>query len=273
MWQPVLAWSLIVFAAALIGLSKSGFLSGAGLLIVPLAMIGLGQTTLGESVALGLILPLLILGDCYATWQYRREWNKSIVLTLLLPTAMGVLIGGLLLLLLARLGRTHASTAALLIRLEIGLESVILVGLHYWRQWRGLPHKLLAPATRAALCGSFAGLSSTMAHAAGPVVALYMLPLKLDRRIFVGTVAYYFLFLNLIKIPAFVAAGQFNATPWPVVAGLVPVVALAAILGRFLVKNMTNAGFLAVTYGLTFAVGMYLLVDSAYRLLATLVAT
>ena len=269
----MLAWSLILLAAALIGLSKSGFLSGAGLLIVPLAMIGLGQTTLGESVALGLILPLLILGDTFATWQYRREWSKPIVLTLLLPTAVGVLVGGLLLLLLARLGQTHASTAALLIRLEIGLESVILVGLHYWRQWRGLPHKLLPPPTRAALCGSFAGLSSTMAHAAGPVVALYMLPLKLDRRVFVGTVAYYFLFLNLIKIPAFIAAGQFSSTPWPLVASLIPVVALAALLGRFLVKRISNTGFLTLTYALTFAVGMYLLADSTYRLLSTLVAT
>jgi uncharacterized membrane protein YfcA len=240
-------------------------------LIVPLAMIGLGQTPLGESVALGLILPLLLMGDCFATYQYRREWNASIVRRLLLPTVAGVVVGGALLLLLVQLGKTHAATAALLIRLEIGLESVILVGLHYWRQWRGLPPKLLPPATRAALCGGFAGLSSTMAHAAGPVVSLYLLPLQLDRREFVGTVAYYFLFLNLIKIPAFVAAGQFAATPWWLVAGLVPVVGLSALAGRFLVKRLSNTGFTAITYGLTFLVGIYLLVDSSARLIAGLV--
>lgn len=268
----MLAWSLVIFAAVLIGFSKSGFLSGAGLLIVPLTMIGLAATPLGESVALGLVLPLLMFGDIYAAWQYRAEWDRQLLRRLLPPTAVGVLVGGILLWLLHRLGQQHAATTALLIRLEIGLESVILVGLHYWRTWRGIPQKLLAPALRAWLCGSFAGLSSTLAHAAGPVVSLYMLPLKLDRRVFVGTVAYYFLFLNIIKIPAFIAAGQFSATPWWLVPRLMIVVAAAAFIGRLLVKRMSNTGFTAITYGLTFAVGIYLLTDSTYRLLAALVA-
>ena len=269
----MLAWTLIIMAAALIGLSKSGFLSGAGLLIVPVTMIGLANTPGGannEKLALGLMLPLLILGDLFATWQYRREWDKAIVRTLLVPTLAGVMIGGAMLYGLSRLGEKHAPVAALLIRLEIGAESVILVGLHYWRQWRGLPAKLLHRSTRAWLCGSFAGLSSTLAHAAGPVVAMYLLPLNLDRRVYVGTVAFFFLFLNLVKLPAFMLAGQFDRTPWALAAGLVPVVALGAIVGKILVKRMNNNVFTAVTYALTFALGIYLLLDSAIRLVKSL---
>jgi uncharacterized membrane protein YfcA len=260
------AWVLVAFAVTLIGVTKSGFGAGMGLIVVPLTAIGLSYLPPTEKAALGLLLPLLIAGDVLALFQYRKLLDVNLLRKLAIPTMLGVVIGGLLLLGLHRLSDRSEPLAGALIRLEIGLESVVLVSIHYYTRWRGEGGKLMAEPLRSWLAGSYSAVSSTLAHAAGPVIGLYLLPLKLPRQAFVGTCAAYFFALNTMKLPAYYAAGQFGYVSWRFTAAFLPLVLLGAGIGRLMVRHMTDRVFSQVVYAGTFLIGWYLILDAGWKL-------
>src|ERR1700689_2100705 len=132
-----MVWWIIVFLAVLlIGVTKSGFGAGVGLMIVPMTVIAMGHIPgRGSEAALGLLLPLLIAGDLIAVWQYFHLFFPNTadpqalhlqarrVLVRLLPgTVVGVTLGSILL----KLIHTRGDLVGALIRIEIGCESILL---------------------------------------------------------------------------------------------------------------------------------------------------
>jgi uncharacterized membrane protein YfcA len=203
------------------------------------------------------MLPLLIAGDLFAVWQYRKLFSFEIVKRLLPATVVGVMVGALL------LWWFHKQQAELvgLIKIEVGLESIVLVGLHWWRVWRGrLLHVTPSP-LRNNLTGLFAGVSSTLAHAAGPIIALYLLPQKLERQLFVGTCAVYFFVLNTIKLPAYWKADMFSAPVLWLALKTLPLVAAGAAFGFWVNRRLNDELFSRIVYAVTFGLGWYLLFD------------
>jgi hypothetical protein len=251
-------WALVGLAIFLIGVTKSGFGSGAGLMIVPITVLAMRHTPYGAEAALPLLLPLLIVGDLIAIAQYRRAFAWPIIARLLPGTIAGVVAGTLLL----RWFTSQAHLAEALINIEIGLESVFLVSLNAYRAWRSR-HKLPRPyrpgPAKSAAVGAFAGASSTLAHAAGPIIALHLLPQRLDRQVFVGTCAVYFFLVNSAKLPGYYASGLFAQVPLALVAKLLPLVLLGALFGFWLNRRMRDALFTTVVYAITFALGWYIL--------------
>lgn len=245
----------------MIGLTKSGFGSGVGLMIVPmtvLAMSHLPQSP-GPDRALGLVLPLLVIGDLIAVWQYRKIFSHRIVMRLLPGTALGIVAGGLL---LGWFAHRPASQLISLVKIEIGCESVFLVGLHWYRAWREGTEMTFRPSLwRSSAVGAFAGTSSTLAHAAGPIIALHLLPQKLERRVFVGTSAIYFFVVNATKLPVYYYSGQFHQDTLPLSAKLLPLVFAGALFGYWLVRKMSDKVFTRIVYLVTFGLGWYLLFD------------
>jgi len=234
----MLPWLIICVAVFFIGLSKSGLGAGLGLIVVPVVAIALDYTSLGSKAALGLLLPLLILGDVLSLTQYRKIFDFSKVKLLVLPTAIGIGIGSLILFSIHN--TANDKLIAALLRLEIGLESIFLVSLHWWRQYRGTQQRMFKEPHRSWITGTFIGISTTLAHAAGPIMTAYLLPLKLERRVFVGTVAVFFFFANSSKLPTYWLAGQFDAVPWKLVLMLAPLVMLGSAAGFWLIKRLTD---------------------------------
>src|SRR5690606_20993501 len=150
----------------------------------------------------------------------------------------------------------------------IGFECVVLVGLHWWRQMRGVQTHLLPEPWRSWLTGGFAGISSTLAHAAGPIIAMYLLPLRLDRQLFVGTCALYFFLLNTAKLPAYYAAGMFNNAEIGFTMRFAPLVFLGAGFGYYVLRKMSDKLFSRIVYVATFILGWYLLIDGLGRLVS-----
>jgi len=276
----MLWWLLACAAVFLIGLTKSGFGSGVGLMIVPMMAIALGHVPArGSEAALGLLLPLLIVGDLLAVGQYAYLFfpqpvpmavgaapahirARAPVLKLLPGTLVGIVLGGLLLWTLHR----RANLVGALIRIEIGIESIMLVSLHWWRIWRGSRRHLLREPLRSAATGAFAAVSSTLAHAAGPIIAMYLLPLGLDRQLYVGTSAVYFFILNTAKLPAYWASGQFAHAELSFTVRFLPLVLAGAIFGRWLNKRLSDKLFINIVYAITFGLGWYILADGILRL-------
>jgi uncharacterized membrane protein YfcA len=260
----MLPWLIICLAVFLIGLTKSGLGAGMGLIVVPMTAIALDYTPMGSKAALGLLLPLLILGDIISLTQYRRIYDFSRIRALILPTFLGICVGSLLLFLIHH--QDNERLIASLMRLEIGCESIFLVGLHWWRLYRGTQQKLLPEPGRSWLTGSFIGVSTTLAHAAGPIMASYLLPLKLDRRVFVGTTAVFFFMANSSKLPTYYLAGQFAGVDWVRALELAPLVFAGAIFGFWLIRKLSDQGFFRFVYIAVFLMGWYLVVESVMTL-------
>jgi len=261
----LLWWSIALCAIFLIGVTKSGFGSGVGLMIVPMmAIAATNIRTLGAAAALGLLLPLLIAGDILAAYQYRNLFSFDIVRKLLPGTAVGLVIGGLL---LWWFHNHSADVTVLLIRLEIGLESVALVALHWWRTARGTADVAYAPrAWHDHTVGGFSAVSSTLAHAAGPIITLYLLPQKLGRDRYVGTSAVYFFILNAAKLPVYWVGGQFRYASPLFALRFLPVVVAGALFGWWIKSRINDRLFSGIVYAVTFALGWYLLADAAVKL-------
>ena len=267
-------WSIVILAVVFIGITKSGFGSGVGLMIVPMTAIAMGHIPAwGSEAALGLLLPLLVAGDLIAVWQYfhlffgksegQREVHARAVIGKLLPgTFVGVILGGTLLWAI----HSRGELVGALIRIEIGCESILLVGIHWWRIFRGMQQKLMREPLRSHLTGGFSAVSSTLAHAAGPIIAMYLLPLQLDRQLYVGTCAVYFFILNTCKLPAYYASGQFAHARISFTMRFLPLVIAGAIFGRWLNKRISDKLFTKIVYIVTFALGWYILADGILRL-------
>lgn len=270
-------WSIVVLAVVLIGVTKSGFGSGVGLMIVPMTAIAMGHVPgRGSEQALGLLLPLLIAGDFIAIWQYYHLFfgasasnsqgkhlaARAYLWRLMPGTALGVVLGALLLAYIHSMKDLVGS----LIRIEIGCESILLVSIHWWRLYRGVQQRLMPEPWRSALTGSFAAVSSTLAHAAGPIIAMYLLPLGLDRQMYVGASALYFFILNTAKLPAYYASGQFAQAQLSFTIRFLPLVAIGAIFGRWLNRRLNDRLFTNIVYIVTFALGWYILTDGILRL-------
>lgn len=262
--EPVhlLGYALVAVAVTLIGVTKSGFGAGMGLMVVPMTAIALGMTPAGSEAALGLLLPLLIVGDIISIAQHHRHFAWDVLKRLLPGTVVGVVLGAAVLFAI----KQQAGLVEALIRIEIGIECVVLVGLHWWRQSRGTQQKLMPEPARGVVTGTFIAISSTLAHAAGPIFAMYVLPLNRTRDAFVGTSALYFFMLNNAKLPAYFFAGQFSQVNWYGAAALAPLVLVGALLGFTFKKRMTDAMFTKVVYSITFVLGWALLIDGIWKL-------
>ena len=270
-------WSIVFFAVVFIGITKSGFGSGVGLMIVPMTAIAMGHIPgRGSEAALGLLLPLLIVGDLIAVWQYFRLFfpkersdslgmdaqARRMIVRLMPGTILGVALGASLL----KLIQSRGDLVNAFIRIEIGCESILLVSLHWWRIYRGAQHRLLPEPLRSYLTGAFAAISSTLAHAAGPIIAIYLLPLGLDRQLYVGTCAVYFFLLNSAKVPGYYFSGQFAHAQLSFTLRFLPLVVIGAIVGKWLNRRMSDTLFTKIVYIVTFALGWYILADGILRL-------
>lgn len=135
------------------------------------------------------------------------------------------------------------------------------MGLHFYRLWRakGTLPSYKPTVAKSSATGFFAGVSSTIAHAAGPIISLHLLPQRLERGAFISTGGMYFFLLNSIKLPGFYKVGMFSHTPIQWYLYLGPLVVIGTLCGRWLTRRINDAMFANIVYGLTFVMGIYLL--------------
>ncbi|MDB6113374.1 MAG: putative rane transporter protein [Lacunisphaera sp.] len=225
-WQ----WALLVSGAIMVGLAKTG-IPGMSILFV-----GLLANSMPARQATGVILPMLILGDVFGVMLYRRhtEWRH---LWKLFPwTAAGVVLGWF------ALGRIDDLETKRL----IGGILVLLVGLHFWRRSRQAPKEnevAHAPPWVAAGTGLLAGFTTLIANAAGSVMTIYLLAMRLPKMGFLGTNAVFFLLLNWFKVPFMVNLGLINRDSLWLNLKLAPAVIVGGLIGRYAASRMNQRVF------------------------------
>lgn len=178
--------------AFLIGLSKAGFATGLGMLTTPLL-----ATAVPARQAIGIILPLLCFADLFTLSAFWKKWDLGLVRVPFWGSLGGIALGMAFV--------SHISEH--LLRVSIGATALILTALLIFRNlW--YPERAWKPSLWAAiLTGLVAGFSSTIAHGAGPIMAIYLLAQKADKKVFVASNALFFTALNLFKVPPYVLSG------------------------------------------------------------------
>jgi hypothetical protein len=231
---------LIAFAAAafLTGLSKGGLGGMMGALIT--AMLAL---VLPIQNVIGLVLPILMLGDLFAVTAHWRRWDRRLILALLPGALLGVTLGTFVLTSISPLALRRGLALIILVFIIYRLlERRILAWLHYTsRSWHGI------------LAGGLSGLASTLAHAGGPPVSIYLLMEDINPAAFAATAAVFFAVINWIKVPYYLYAGLFDfAFLWRVI-WLAPLVPLGVWFGRKLVERIGKPVFEAIIMALLVA--------------------
>jgi uncharacterized protein len=213
-------WIAILLAAFFVGLAKSG-LSGFGLL--PVVIMARAFPALQST---GIVLPMLICGDLVAVAFYRRHAVWSHVWRLLPPAVIGIVAGFF----------AMQGIPAALFKPVIGWIVLMMVLLHCARQLRPaaferVPHQRWF----AWLLGGWAGFTTMTANAAGPVATLYLLAVGLPKFGFIGTGAWFFCIINLVKVPFSAHLGLINPASLTLNLAAAPVVAVAVLAGRKIV--------------------------------------
>ena len=221
---------MILFGLAcfITGVSKAGLGGTLGFLITPMLALALPLDKV-----VGLVLPVLIVGDVFTLAAYWRRWEARRIWVLLAGAVVGVTLATFVL--VSTPVELLKKGLALLVMVFVAyrlLEQRIMRRLSYHsRPWHGV------------LAGSVAGFSSTLAHAGGPPISIYLLLQRMDPTAFIATSALFFCALNWIKAPYYFVGGLFD---WDLIFGLawlIPLVPVGVWVGKRFANRMDQRIF------------------------------
>jgi uncharacterized membrane protein YfcA len=236
---------LVAFLAVLlVGLAKGGF-SGIGMAAAPLLAL-----TMPPLKALAIILPILMMQDAISVWWYRHEWDAWNVKVMLPGAVIGVIAA-------YGLASVVPDNA---VRLLIGVIGVVFI-LNVW--FGKMPPARRPSALSGLIWGAGSGFTSAIASAGMPPFLVHILPQRMDKMRFVGTVTMFFAAVNLMRVPAYAALGGFTRESLMVSLALLPLAVATNFLGFWLVRRIPTAPFYRIVNVLMFALSAALLAQGA----------
>ena len=242
LWQ----WALGGLCAVLVGMAKTG-VPGLGVLVVPLMMYVVPPTFSGP----GTLLPLLCVADVFGVFYFRRHARAWDLFQLFPWVALGIGAGSLILYV------ASSSTQ----RIVVGIIVLVMVAAHLLRkkvkdeQLVGRQHGW----RKALVFGVITGFATTVANAAGPVMNLYLLSMDLPKDQFMGTGAWFFFIVNLVKLPIYVGTHLITVESLMLGACLLPGILVGALLGKRMYDTLPQRGFEVTVLTLTLIAGISLL--------------
>jgi uncharacterized membrane protein YfcA len=252
---PDLFW--IGFSLFLIGMSKGGFPIGTIALPVLILVWPVQATAAREAV--GFMLPMLCLMDVMALAFYWRRVQWGRLIYLMPATLLGVALASFLFV-------SDAAAVALsdrVLKILIGILGVLFVGYFAAKHWILQHIHAEEPNwTKGTVFGIAAGLTSTLAHAAGPVMQMYLLPQHLEKKKFAATSCAFFWMLNLIKLLPFSLMGRISADNLQLGALLLPVIPLGVALGWWLTHRTQQKHYTILICGALLIASITLILKS-----------
>ena len=227
-----LQWILVVIGAMGIGAAKAGL---AGVNFVHLVVFAI---IFGPRESAGLILPMLVVGDIMAVLAFRQHARWDYIRHMLPPACVGVMIGAYV---MWRI-RNDAVFTPLIGWILLVLTTLQLV--HMWRPalFAGAPHSRPFAWTM----GLVAGWTTMLANGAGPIFALFALAVGLPKFEFVGSSAWFFLIINVFKLPFSYGLGLIGASSLALNVVLIPPIIAGLLFGRWLAHRVPQALFNAL---------------------------
>lgn len=254
-------WLLLGAGALIVGLAKTALPGGASI------SVGLFALALPAKESTGALLLLLLVGDAMALWVYRRDPDVATLLRLIPSVLVGIAAGAVF----------FALVGSDVVRSVIGLILLLLVGVTIWRRRRaapagssgsadgpgatgaGGPSRARTALSRASY-GSLGGFTTMVANAGGPVMSLYFFAMRMPVVTFLGTAAWFFAVVNVIKLPFSAGLGLITHETLVMDGVLVPLVLLGGLCGAKIARRIPQAAFERVVLGLTVVSALALLI-------------
>ena len=233
-------------AVILIGLSKGGF-AGIGALGTPLLAIGIGDPLKAAAI----LLPILVAQDAVGVAAFRKAWDRHVIAVMLPGALVGILLGYVL--------AAYISGAAVMAAL--GLTSILFGAQRLLLERQGVAEAMETPDWAGRLYGVAAGFTSQIAHAGGPPFQMWVMPKRLPHPVFAGTTAIFFAAVNLAKLPAYLALGQFTGANLITSLSLLPFAIFGSLAGVWLVRRVSGERFYRIVYALMIVAGVKLVWD------------
>ena len=237
-------WLIVSICALMIGLNKTA-IPGLAILAIPLM-----AEVIPARASVGIVLPMLMFADLFAVGYYRRHAVWPYLLRIMPWTVGGVIVGYL------ALGKVSDQQ----LRPLIGTVILSMLGIKYWwdrkkREEATVPKQWWF----AAGIGLVAGITTMMANAAGPLMIIYLLAMRLPKNEFLGTGAWYYLLLNWFKVPFSVNLGLINSQSLQFDLTFFPMIAIGALGGIAILKHIPERKFTSVVQILAVAAAVRLL--------------
>jgi len=218
----------LLFTGLLMGAGKAG-VKGLSMLVVPVL-----AGAFGSKASTGVLLPILICADLLAVRYYRRDVIWPYLFRLLPAAVGGVLVA-------TWIGEAIDESTFRFILAIIVLGSLLL--LLYLERFPVKPERVKHPAF-GITTGLLGGFCTMIGNAAGPVMSVYLLSVRLPKNAFIGTAAYFFMFINLFKLPFHIFAwGTIDAASLRYSLWAVPAILLGFWLGIKLVSRIPEREF------------------------------
>lgn len=251
-------YAVAIPAVLITGIGKGGFGGSVAMLGTPLVALAASPIQ-----AAAILLPILCAMDLFSFYAYRKKADLQALGTLVPGALAGVLVGTL----------SFRYLDDDIIRIMVGAITLAFLT-HRLVKARAASAQgaALAAATPSVVTGSFwgtlSGFTSFIAHAGGPPAQIYLLPLRMDKTLLVGTMAWFFCMVNYAKLIPYGFLGQFSAENIGTSLILAPLAPIGVFFGVWLHKQINEAVFFRIIYAALFVVGLKLIFDGIRNLIA-----
>jgi uncharacterized membrane protein YfcA len=238
-------YAVAIPSVLLMGVSKSGFGAGFGSLAVPVMAMAV---TVPQAAAI--LMPVLLLMDILGIAAFRKEFDRKLLKFLIPPGLVGIVIGALLFKLLnpqAVAGLVGMFTLLFLAQRLLFAPKVDSPSSPKWLGW---------------VLTVTSGFTSFIAHAGGPPINAYVIPLKLAPMAFTATMAYFFFAINLAKWIPYAWLGLLDMRNMATSLVLLPIAPIGVLIGVRLARRISAVLFYRFLYLGMFLSGVKLLWDA-----------
>jgi uncharacterized membrane protein YfcA len=234
-------------AVLLLGVSKSGFGAGFGSLAVPMMALAVSVPQ-----AAAILMPVLLLMDVLGMAAFRKDFDLKLLKFLIPCGLVGIVVGALLFKLL------NAHTVA-------GIVGVFT--LLFLAQRLLFPPKADSPPPPrwlGAILTATSGFTSFIAHAGGPPINAYVIPMRLSPIKFTATMAFFFFVINMAKWIPYAWLGLLDWRNFATSLVLLPIAPIGVWVGVRLARRISQVLFYRFLYAGMFLTGVKLLWDAVY---------
>ncbi|MBD8067859.1 sulfite exporter TauE/SafE family protein [Bacillus sp. PS06] len=215
-------WFISITVAILIGVSKTA-ISTLGIFNVSLLV-----QVFPAKDSVGIMLPMLIIADIFAVFYYRRSVVWKHLFSLIPWVLAGIFIGFFV------LWKVNSEQLSLL----LGVLILTLIILQVGKDSIKSNINQLLPESKwfTYAMGVLAGFATMIGNVSGVIMSIYLIAKRLPKNEFIGTGAWFYLFVNIIKIPFYLFLGMVSTDSFYFNMTMIPFIIIGAFLGIFIIK-------------------------------------
>ena len=241
-------YAVAIPAVLLLGLSKSGFGAGFGSLAVPMMAL-----TVTVPQAAAILMPILFVMDVMGLAAFRRHVDWKLIRFLVPLGLVGTVVGTLL----------FKAMDAKLVAGIVGLFTLAFLAQRLL--FPPKPDSPHPPKWLGAILTATSGFTSFVAHAGGPPISAYVIPMRLPPLTFTATMAVFFFVVNLSKWGPYAWLGLLDLRNLSTSLALMPFAPLGVVVGVKIAHRIQPLLFYRLIYAGMFLTGLKLVYDGFVR--------